>query len=1044
MESANIPDFFRRSFGADYPKELHEQIKRNRHCTVCIGDNNEYIRATLKVRLDSQQPWLDVQIGKAHVVFPVTRTDMKLVIKGTSREYDAFIQSRQKNATEDKKDYQACFFELSPPAIPVFAGPFWELNEDQSARWSKLQAVEWPGKKVYIWTAFPNNCYDAFRNIQTHMAKLVQLVRKNVRTDGKPRSFWYAEQNPIPEGQRAPRRPKMPWLFDSDDRYHAWDTPVSFFLDEQEYRSRLVEAAIVEQHVQWATYDNVFREEKPHDVILELAETKTNFWKLHIWMNADPKPAPPEGIRAAYKVDVTNPISEKGPELIAGDGLCISSTRADFAILTRAQFDPALDGQTRRIMATVAVNLKSTSLQIEALDIAGRTISFGDSSESDGNGFSLKRTILAQGSELSPKSPFYFELDARSVSELPPDLQNERIEYIRKKFGLDKSQSRAVQMSVFKVVGGIHLVKGPPGNGKTRTTLVMLLILASLGMKVLISAGSNQAVDTILLAFHSALKSDERLQGWCGMYCRFQTPAYQLAVLRRASKAKRLEQKKDHKSSIQDELADCQIEALVVKKAMDFYYEQPEAKQLLDLLDLDREKVLSKDETITLRSSYEKLVRRVVGRCKVVATILNASGDENLRYEFKPYALLCDEAGQCLEGDSMIPMTSYLSLRTVILIGDPNQLPPTVVSLRENEGGNFYGRSLMSRLSECYPLSLLEINYRCHPEILDWPASAIYKGKITASDQSTRAERVGNAWNAFTASLHHFTAKGLTGKRRLVIDADGVAEQPQGSISWRNDAHISVAIALLKALYADRSSEDRIFPEDVTLICPYKEQVKRVIERFSAGGVKYNRCLTVDGSQGQESNVVIFMFTKPRTNSTNEVGFMFNYQRLNVALTRAKKLLVVIVNLRIWNARFVSATKTGSHRYLSSFLKDAVDKGDVLEWVGRETVERPSDSTKRQTTATASRATPPPQKMATDSRPAQPHDEFSGLTLRMKDLQLEKARIAAKQEALTETWKDMNAMLERVNAQQDSLKVRWAQLEDDEAALQAAMDRASK
>ncbi|KAJ5967175.1 hypothetical protein N7501_003423 [Penicillium viridicatum] len=250
-------------------------------------------------------------------------------------------------------------------------------------------------------------------------------------------------------------------------------------------------------------------------------------------------------------------------------------------------------------MATMAVNLKSTSLQIEALDIAGRTISFGDSSESDGNGFSLKRTILAQGSELSPQSPFYFELDAR--------------------------------YRVFKVVGRIHLVKGPPGNGKTRTTLVMLLILKSLGVKVLISARSNQTVDTILLAFHGALKSDKRLQGWCGTYCRLRTPAYQLAVLRRASKAKRLQQKKDHKSSIQDKLADCQIETLVVKKDIEFYYEQPEAKQLLDLLDLDSERVLSKDETITLRSSYEKLLRRVVGRCKVVAVTLNASGDENLR-----------------------------------------------------------------------------------------------------------------------------------------------------------------------------------------------------------------------------------------------------------------------------------------------------------------------------------------------------------------------------------------------------------------------------
>lgn len=42
------------------------------------------------------------------------------------------------------------------------------------------------------------------------MAKLVELVRRNLHTDGKLRSFWYAEQNPLPEGEKAPRRPKMP------------------------------------------------------------------------------------------------------------------------------------------------------------------------------------------------------------------------------------------------------------------------------------------------------------------------------------------------------------------------------------------------------------------------------------------------------------------------------------------------------------------------------------------------------------------------------------------------------------------------------------------------------------------------------------------------------------------------------------------------------------------------------------------------------------------------------------------------------------------
>lgn len=241
-------------------------------------------------------------------------------------------------------------------------------------------------------------------------------------------------------------------------------------------------------------------------------------------MNADPKPNPPEGIKANYRVNTAGPGEGSTGRVVTGDGICIQSSRADFAILTRAHFSSAMDDQMRKIRATVTVNLKFTTLQIDALDLAGRIATFGDSDTTEGHGYSLKRTILAHGSELSPESELYFELDVREVSVLDQKLKDERLEYIQKKFKLDDSQREAVNKSVFQVVAGIHLVKGPPGNGKTRTTLVMILILACLGMKVLISAGSNQAVDTLLLAYHEALREDKRLQGWCGGYCRFRTP----------------------------------------------------------------------------------------------------------------------------------------------------------------------------------------------------------------------------------------------------------------------------------------------------------------------------------------------------------------------------------------------------------------------------------------------------------------------------------------------------------------------------------------
>jgi hypothetical protein len=60
---------------------------------------------------------------------------------------------------------------------------------------------------------------------------------------------------------------------------------------------------------------------------------------------------------------------------------------------------------------------------------------------------------------------------------------------------------------------------------------------------------------------------------------------------------------------------------------------------------------------------------------------------------------------------------------------------------------------------------------------------------------------------------------------------------------------------------------------------------------------------------GPRANIVIFMFTKPRSNFMTEVGFISTYRRLNVVLTRAKKHLIMVVNLRIWNTEFVRAAK---------------------------------------------------------------------------------------------------------------------------------------
>lgn len=250
------------------------------------------------------------------------------------------------------------------------------------------------------------------------------------------------------------------------------------------------------------------------------------------------------------------------------------------------------------------------------------------------------------------------------------------------------------------------MVKDPPGNDKTRTTVVILLMLASLDLPVLICAGSNQAVDTLLIDYQDALRRDQRLRQWCGSYCGFRTPYYQMASLRWASQRRPIETRTIQPSWPEKALEACQIESWVVQETQEF----------LNALDRNRAQGLTKKEAPRLQSSYEHVLCRVLRRMNVVAVTLNASGDLDLQGVFHPYAMPCDEAGQSLESDTMIELTGYLSFRSITLIGDPDQLPPRVVSWDENEGGKFYARSLMSRLVSSYPLTLLKATTDATPK----------------------------------------------------------------------------------------------------------------------------------------------------------------------------------------------------------------------------------------------------------------------------------------------------------------------------------------
>lgn len=247
----------------------------------------------------------------------------------------------------------------------------------------------------------------------------------------------------------------------------------------------------------------------------------------------------------------------------------------------------------------------------------------------------------------------------------------------------------------------------------------------------------------------------------------------------------------------------------------------------------------------------------------------------------------------------------------------------------------------MSRLCDAgYPTTVLKVNHRSHPQIIDFYNRELYRGVLTAAPSTSHMERVGIAWDSFAAIRRHFRHARLHGVRRLFINATGTALQRYNSSSWRNSDQVNVAADLLHELYRHRSGDGhQIRPEDVMIISPYRDQRNLITSVLGNRNIKYRDNLTIDTAQGQEANVVIFLMTKPAENASS-FRFIADKHRLNVALSRAKKVMITIGNLHVWDSRaIVEMRRTNRNKMLANYLHDVTERSDILTWAGPSTVQ---------------------------------------------------------------------------------------------------------
>jgi hypothetical protein len=255
------------------------------------------------------------------------------------------------------------------------------------------------------------------------------------------------------------------------------------------------------------------------------------------------------------------------------------------------------------------------------------------------------------------------------------------------------------------------------------------------------------------------------------------------------------------------------------------------------------------------------------------------------------------------------------------LFGDPRQLPPTVMLDGVNEGAEFLKRSLLSRLMETdYPQMSLNINYRNHPQILGLLNKAIYGGKLIPGRSTNQLERVGRTWNAWTRRT---MPEIDLGSRRLFLSVDTVSSRQENEASWSNLGQIQAVQGLLQDMYDSRTPQgEQIRPSDVMIIRPYKAQRSLVAATLAETehGCLYRDNLTVDAAQGQEAPVVVVLLTK-LSEVAEEASFVANKVRLNVALSRAQKAIIIVGNARLWPEPVIkNIERRSSHKFFTGVL----------------------------------------------------------------------------------------------------------------------------
>ncbi|KAJ1459467.1 P-loop containing nucleoside triphosphate hydrolase protein [Pelagophyceae sp. CCMP2097] len=497
---------------------------------------------------------------------------------------------------------------------------------------------------------------------------------------------------------------------------------------------------------------------------------------------------------------------------------------------------------------------------------------------------------------------------------------------------LNASQRRALAKCL-DAQTSVSLVHGPPGTGKTTFVTELLKALVSGQSRVLVCAPSNQAVMVVhdrFLAAADGADPETHLAALVGVREKMSDDGVDADVLRAATGPWR---RADcfvwaAGESLAQRLRGCgkalDVDAQGVERvrqwlvaasrrfeaaAPRFWADAcrgPVSRAIAALKEADFENLETAKQLLaeaaqavvsTVGASSQEaaafdLAQELVASARVVFCTLSTSAGQlvSVAAEGEPFhAVVVDEAAQCVEAEVLAAVACVdRACGRLVLVGDPQQLPATVISQFADRA--LYGRSMLARLMDSTgksvldtPPNLLSLQYRMAAPISKFPNQRFYAGRLVDGPRNEeRDHRVASAACASLGVL--FRGSNEVPRNFLFLDAGSGADRGGGGRSYSNCLEAKLVSSLVSRIASNASPKTTI-----RVLTFYAAQVAELLRR---GAGTHAKVSSVDAAQGQEADIVVVSFV--RANARGAAGFLQDCRRLNVALTRARHCLVAV------------------------------------------------------------------------------------------------------------------------------------------------------